>query len=369
MKNQRNGLIVLLLIVIIGCVYIGLKKQSSTSINSNQTGSTGAQSASSMEHPLSGWNAYMARDYGFEIQYPPNWTVSRDPKSFAIEITNSASSYSFAQGTLSENVAISSAETTSVCSNSGWAPASISAALMNKSVCLMNPVTGIPLSISMLASVGASQQLEDAAVASMDPIGTTTHLTLFTPTIPPPPMTPSVPSSLIQNAPTDWQTYSNPEYGFQIQYPVGSKITDTDITGGRSVNINSIDGTITNILVQDPKLVGNYSPVQIPCNDNGYYTSGTLNTYNDVDFVQSDDSADYGGMTSAAYAEAYCIIHNNIRYMVVPRIEWNRYSGSERGGDSSNTAPVQVPDKGSSFETFDQVMQDIQFTFTDSTDQ
>ena len=55
--------------------------------------------------------------------------------------------------------------------------------------------------------------------------------------------------------------------------------------------------------------------------------------------------------------------------MVVPRIEWNRYSGSERGGDSSNTAPVQVPDKGSSFETFDQVMQDIQFTFTDSTDQ
>ena len=163
---------------------------------------------------------------------------------------------------------------------------------------------------------------------------------------------------------TDWQTYSNPEYGISFQYPVGSKVSDIDITGGRELDINNIDGTMTSIRIQDSRLVPNYSPIQTPCNDNGYYTSGTLDTYNDIDFVKSDVSNTYGGMQSDAYAESYCVVNGGTNYTITPRISWSRYSGGERGGNGQNTTQTIPPDKTTSFDTFDQVMSDLEFTFT-----
>ena len=69
-------------------------------------------------------------------------------------------------------------------------------------------------------------------------------------------------------------------------------------------------------------------------------------------------------MQSAAYAESYCVVNGGTNYTITPRISWNRYSGSERNGPSQNSAPVTPPDKTTSFDTFDQVMSDLEFTFT-----
>jgi len=150
---------------------------------------------------------------------------------------------------------------------------------------------------------------------------------------------------------TDWQSYSNPEYGISFQYPVGSKVTDSySKYGGIYLSINSIDGTYTDIQIQNQKDAINSSPIQTPCNDNGYYTSGILDTYGDIDFIKSDTSKQYSeDTTNVAYAESYCVVHNSTRYTITPRLSWNIST---------------PPDKTKSFITFDQVMSDLQFYFT-----
>ena len=149
-----------------------------------------------------------------------------------------------------------------------------------------------------------------------------------------------------------WKTYSNPEFGFQIKYPIGTQIKDVDIVGGRAVFFNlpqSVPGLeispFIEITVQNQEYGKGGKFVTAQCNFEG--RPSTKISYNGVDFIKTDISSDFGGMQTAVIAQSYCVINNGIEYSIITRISYGRDS--------------IVPDKNSYFKKFDQLVGKLEF--------
>ncbi|MDD4082104.1 MAG: hypothetical protein PHD05_01825 [Sphaerochaetaceae bacterium] len=160
-----------------------------------------------------------------------------------------------------------------------------------------------------------------------------------------------------------WKTYTNTQYGFEFKYPNDSKINDVDITGGRMLALN-VDDVFLEIDVQNQMYGAKGILVPAVCNDNGGVNNpSTQVEINGINFAKTDVSGDYGGMQSAAVAEAFCTVNNNVRYRLVPRIQFSRYTGGTEKGDIGNV-PNLRPDKVLSFQKFEKIVNDINFRFT-----
>ena len=154
----------------------------------------------------------------------------------------------------------------------------------------------------------------------------------------------------------DWNTYSNPEDGFKVRYPVGAYLMEPgmvlpDIGGTNldfadsSASIVAYNGVSLDIQADNNGVVG-----QIPCYDKGYFTTGSLAVFNGIDFDRFTDSRIENG--NIAYYTDYCTVHNGIRYLIYMWI--------------SPITAGYYPDEAFSVNKFDQIMQDLQFAFIDS---
>jgi hypothetical protein len=151
---------------------------------------------------------------------------------------------------------------------------------------------------------------------------------------------------------SSWLTYSNPEFGFQIKYPVGTKISVTDITGGRAVFVSfpqAVAGLTVipfiEVDIQNQEYGEGGGLVAAQCNSERH--PETTISLHGITFIKTDVSSDVSGMHSAAIAQAYCVMNNGIRYRIVTRAGYSR--------DSS------VPDKTVYFPKFDEVVAALDF--------
>jgi hypothetical protein len=186
------------------------------------------------------------------------------------------------------------------------------------------------------------------------------------------PTQPTAPAQNQETVPSEWQTYTNNQYGFQVNYPSGTEIRDTDATGGKSITFNFSQ--------KAPGFDFTFPTVIITVQTEEYYNSSQLtpvtqchpgdnpstSTVNGIDFLKSDTSNMHGGTESAANAESYCVVRNGIRYTLEAIDMYGRcaaYSG--KGGSCIQEA--QAPDKATDFQRFDETIQALNFKLTSST--
>ncbi len=110
---------------------------------------------------------------------------------------------------------------------------------------------------------------------------------------------------------SEWKTYTNTAYGFQIQYPTGTEISDIDVTNGRSVVLQLPDKS---------KIVDIYILNRTDCNDTSAGVNMEKTQINNVDFVRFDLSKIVSGKNSSATATEYCVVRGSREYKIVPRL-------------------------------------------------
>ncbi len=135
-----------------------------------------------------------------------------------------------------------------------------------------------------------------------------------------------------------WQAYSSSKYGFSIQYPQGTKISDSDISGGRKVLFSTSEGTLMVEVVNQAWHNGALtSPAN--CNDFDSHAKVSEVNINGIHFVRGDVSIDFSGMNSASSATEYCVMHNGTAYKV---IAWIMYGHGEPVDVNQNSTLNQM---------------------------
>jgi hypothetical protein len=122
---------------------------------------------------------------------------------------------------------------------------------------------------------------------------------------------------------SNWNTYVNPEYGFQIKYPQGSQINDMDITEGRRVAFAMPDGKYNSEMIIDlaNKSWRNGTLVSpATCDDVASDSAVSHVRIDDFDFLRGDVSRDFSGMNSSFNVTGYCAVHNGISYKLYLKI-------------------------------------------------
>ncbi len=125
---------------------------------------------------------------------------------------------------------------------------------------------------------------------------------------------------------TIWKTYTNSQYGFSIQYPVGTGIDETTISGGTSTSfVVSPTEKIDVNIVSNPIIVHDLAWGDISqspnCDDTADGAEVSDMTIDGVDFegmyLGKDLSAEYD---SSIDANEYCAIINGTAYKLIPEI-------------------------------------------------
>jgi len=163
------------------------------------------------------------------------------------------------------------------------------------------------------------------------------------------------------------KTYSNPEYGFSLQYPIKATLNDHDITGGREISITPVTATYIQIDVQN-KEYGNQSSTMVPaqCDDGSAQNPSSQVIIGGIAFLKTDVSDLYGGMQIWSIAYSYCVQHNGIRYRIVPRISYSRYPcQSEKDGSTiPDCVKPTIPSTAEASTMFDGTVKSLNFMFT-----
>lgn len=120
-----------------------------------------------------------------------------------------------------------------------------------------------------------------------------------------------------------WKTYSSTKYNFSIEQPIASKVSDLDITGGRSITFANAQSWLI-INVQNTSWYNGVESSPAKCDDFGSNMSTTSVKINGVDFIKGDVSNLFGGMESRAVATEYCTVKNGVAYKIIPKKSYSR---------------------------------------------
>jgi len=135
--------------------------------------------------------------------------------------------------------------------------------------------------------------------------------------------------------PTDrtagWKTYTNTQYGFQIQYPNGTLVNEENINDGISVSFITSNGKMV-IETEKNVLGGTYTPA---CNTSAGGKS-FYKTINGINFTAIDISRLLSGSVSTSATE-YCVLQNGTGYKLIPQIP---YGNSDARIDVNNDATL-----------------------------
>lgn len=134
---------------------------------------------------------------------------------------------------------------------------------------------------------------------------------------------------IVKSEAADWKTYINEGYGFEIQYPSGTKIGDIDITGGREVWMQlpyfvgetNLSGEILHIQMVTTQFIGGSEQPASCASD--VDTSYVI--INGINFNKNNISAEFGGTQSTSTAIEYCALKGNKTFKLVFELSYNRY--------------------------------------------
>ncbi len=136
----------------------------------------------------------------------------------------------------------------------------------------------------------------------------------------------------------NWKTYTNSQYGFEIKYPTGSRITDSDITGGRIISIQLPVSGNNNLVNKDLRISivnqqygknDNGSVIFVPanCGPDTFYNYETSDVViNGINFRKGDVSGAFGGMQSASSAIQYCVMKGDKSFRLISVLTYQRDS-------------------------------------------
>ncbi|MEI7463402.1 MAG: Ser-Thr-rich GPI-anchored membrane family protein [Candidatus Taylorbacteria bacterium] len=135
---------------------------------------------------------------------------------------------------------------------------------------------------------------------------------------------------------SSWQTYSNPQYGFSIQYPSNTQVNDTDISGGRNISFTTSQGIV---MVEVVTQAWNNGTLSSPpnCNDTAGGQDRTNTSINGINFLTFSMSKEMSGMNSNVSATEYCAIQNGTAYKVITRVNYTAGTSNGLGLDKNAT--------------------------------
>jgi len=147
------------------------------------------------------------------------------------------------------------------------------------------------------------------------------------------------------NQAAGWKTYTNTQYGFEIQYPVVGGVSDNG-NGNFSIGLhsNSAPEPGLNIdIVKSNAFNGN-------CNYN--FTGKTVFVkINNINFIKSDVSGVYSGNQTRDYADEYCATNNGFTYRLTSILYYSYLlSGSDIPPRSDLENDVTVNEAINSFK-------------------
>ena len=141
--------------------------------------------------------------------------------------------------------------------------------------------------------------------------------------------------------PTQTKTYTSAQYGFSIQYPTGTQITDTDISGGRNIIFTTSQGTVMVGVVTQAWHNGVLSSPP-NCDDTASGADRTNTNINGVNFLTFSMSKEMSGMNSPTSATEYCAIQNGTAYKLITRVGYTQGSSNGLGLDKNPTLNQMV---------------------------
>ena len=118
---------------------------------------------------------------------------------------------------------------------------------------------------------------------------------------------------------SNWKTYISTQYGFSIQYPTGTQITDTGISGGRNIIFTTSQGVVMVGIVTQAWHNGVLSSPP-NCDDTASGADRTNTSINGVNFITFNISKEMSGMNSPTSATEYCVIQNGTAYKLITRV-------------------------------------------------
>lgn len=135
---------------------------------------------------------------------------------------------------------------------------------------------------------------------------------------------------IAQDETAHWQTYENEEFGLEIKYPIGTKIGDIDITGGREVRMQ------LPFFPGETKLTGKVLHIRIVTTqfNRGVEQPATCTkaadtqyiVTNGISFSKNNISDQFGGTQVASVAIEYCTMKGNKAFKIVYELAYSRYS-------------------------------------------
>ncbi|MFA6077181.1 MAG: IPT/TIG domain-containing protein [Candidatus Paceibacterota bacterium] len=137
------------------------------------------------------------------------------------------------------------------------------------------------------------------------------------------------------------KTYTNTKYGFSIQHPTGTQISDVDISGGRSIFFTTSQGTV---IVQVVTQAWNNGVLSSPpnCSDTASGADRTNTNINGINFLTFSMSKEMSGMNSPASATEYCAIRNGIAYKLITKVGYAPGSSNGLNLDKNPTLNQMV---------------------------
>ena len=140
----------------------------------------------------------------------------------------------------------------------------------------------------------------------------------------------------LPSAVSGWQTYTSTQYGFSVQYPVGSQINDEGSDGEGSNNVlftlpktSDTQGIKMFIVNMATKAWYNISTpngvLKSPPNCNDFNSNNVVTSsvnINGIDFIKGDVSSAATAQRSSA--TEYCVLRGKTAYKLNPLIEYSR---------------------------------------------